>query len=125
LFAYFSLECFGKLGFWQLFAADNELQETPLEVFPSCQMLDKLHQERPCRLAGLCGQALAHKSVSGFNAPVRAPCCVAVVRVSFSFAAYDSAGTADWYLLATGWYLLATGWGASVPRAFRRCGRTR
>ena len=30
----------------------------------------KLHQqERPCRLAGLCGQALAHKSISGFQAP--------------------------------------------------------
>ena len=54
-------------------------------------MLDKLHQERPCRLAGLCGQALAHKSVSGFSAPVRAPCCVAMVRVFFSLAAYDSA----------------------------------
>ena len=29
-------------------------------------------QERPCRLAGLCGQALAHKSVSGFHAPTLA-----------------------------------------------------
>jgi len=36
-------------------------------------MLAGLHQERPCRLAGLCGQSLAHKTTAGFNAPVGYP----------------------------------------------------